>query len=135
MELIMKKKPAKASPVVKKGLPLAVKKSPIPSAPLSKPAKASPRPPIQTPKMVMAPLKTGVERPVMRAFECLVNVEIAQKVIAGVGIFVGPDSAKQRALQGQITQDLIQLHLSYRTYWKSVGIESVPKSDGIKGGD
>lgn len=97
------------------------------SSPLSKGISHPSRP--TPPKANLAPLKTGVERPVLRAFECLVNVELAQKAFAGVGIYVGPDAAKQRALVEQITQDLIQLQLSYKTYWKEVAIESKDKAD------
>ena len=111
-------------PIVKKGLPTTI----------AKPAKASPVKPsilakkVETPIRPL-PLKTGVERPVLRAFECLVNVELAQHAMRGVGIFVGPDAEKQRTLQEQITQDLIQLQLSYKTYWKQVDIESKSKAD------
>lgn len=94
------------------------KKAPIPAA-KSTPTKAA----VST-RPAVAPLKTSLPRPVLRAFECLVNVEHAQKSIQGVGIFVGPDAEKQRALVEQITQDLIQLNLSYKTYWKQVAIST-----------
>ena len=95
--------------------------------PVSKPAKAVPRAAL-TPQP-RSLLKTGVERPVLRAFECLVNVELAQQAMKGVGIFVGPDSKKQHDLHEQITQDLIQLLNSYRLYWKTVDIDSKSKAD------
>ena len=107
--------------LVKKGLPTAIAKPPT-----VKPSILAKK--IETPTRPL-PLKTGVERPVLRAFECLVNVELAQHAMRGVGIFVGPDAEKQRTLQEQITQDLIQLQLSYKTYWKQVDIESKSKAD------
>lgn len=97
---------------------IPAKKAPIPAA------KTTPtKPPVST-RPTVAPLKTTLPRPVLRAFECLVNVEHAQKSLQGVGIFVGPDAEKQRALVEQITNDLIQLHLSYKTYWKQVAIST-----------
>ena len=99
--------PAKSLTVPLKGIPQASK------APTS--------------KLTVAPLKTTLERPVLRAFECLVHVEHALKSLQGVGAFVGEDAEKQRALTEQINQDLIQLHLSYKTYWKQVAISTGEK--------
>ena len=114
--VVTKKAPIPVKPITQLALP--AKKAPI--QPIS---KLPPKSPVST-RPAVAPLKTTLPRPVLRAFECLVNVEHAKKSIEGVGIFVGPDAEKQRALVEQITQDLIQLHLSYKTYWKQVAIST-----------
>lgn len=108
-------KPSPAKPsIASKGVPLKSKG-------ISPPTKPS------MPKPSVGPLRTTLQRPCLRAFECLVNIEQAMKSIQGAGVFVGDDAEKQRALHEQITQDLIQLHLSYKTYWKQVAISTGEK--------
>lgn len=108
-------KPISTKPVIASKEPQKVSKA---STPIQRPV---------TPRATVGPLKTTLDRPCLRAFECLVNVEHAMKSLQGIGIFVGEDAEKQRTLHEQLTQDLIQLHLSYKTYWRQVMISTGEK--------
>lgn len=93
----------------------SIAKKPV-QKPVSSPAK---KPTVER----TAPLKTTLERPVLRAFECLVHLEVAKAALDKVGIFLGEDAERQQALKAQILEDLNQLHLTYKQYWKRVPVE------------
>lgn len=117
-----KKKIASSAASKKAVVNLPAKKSvPIP---VKKVAVTPPRP---TPSPQRAVLKTGIPRPTLRVFECLVHLEQAKAHLDKVGISVGDDPEETLRIREALQEDLNRLLRIYQMYWKQIDVQGTDK--------
>lgn len=126
MPPVFKKKVAPSAPkkVAVKVVTTSKKSVELPTKKVALTPKSAPRP---IPSPQRAVLKTGIPRPTLRVFECLVHLEQAKEHLDKVGISVGEDPEETRNIRDALKEDLNRLLRIYQTYWKQIDIEGSEK--------